>query len=310
MTAAWPAGAVGSIGEGLFELGLAADSDGPVARVGFGGDAANTAVMAARMGAQSRLCGRVGCDTVGDMLLGFWRSNGVDTGAVRRDPGGPTGIYVNSADPATGGHSFDYHRKASAGSRLGVADVTTDFLRSLAVLHTTGVTLSISKSAAQAVREASARAHQAGAVVSFGVNHRAGLNPDDDQLRQAACGADIVFASIEDVRAILGLERPLEVQRALGCDELVLTGGPAGAGVVWEGAEHAAAAPAVEVVDAAGAGDALAGAYLAARVRGEPPPAALALGVTAASLACRAHGCALAYPSQDEVKADLAARVG
>ena len=62
-------------------------------------------------------------------------------------------------------------------------------------------------------------------------------------------------------------------------------------------------APSVEAVDAAGAGDALAGAYLAARLRGLDPAEALRRGVAAAALSCRGFGCALSYPPAAEVEA-------
>ena len=57
-----------------------------------------------------------------------------------------------------------------------------------------------------------------------------------------------------------------------------------------------------EVGKSVGAGDALAGAYLAGRLSGLGPEGALRLGIAAAALSCRARGCALSYPSRDEVE--------
>jgi sugar/nucleoside kinase (ribokinase family) len=59
----------------------------------------------------------------------------------------------------------------------------------------------------------------------------------------------------------------------------------------------------VPVVNAAGAGDAVAGAYLASRLRDEPPPAALRHAVAAASLSVQRDGCAASYPAAAEVAA-------
>ena len=75
-----------------------------------------------------------------------------------------------------------------------------------------------------------------------------------------------------------------------------------------EGVQEEVTAPPVEVVDAAGAGDALAAAYLCARLEGAEPRAALERGVAAASLSCLAHGCALSYPDAASVVALTAAR--
>ena len=87
----------------------------------------------------------------------------------------------------------------------------------------------------------------------------------------------------------------------------MLTHGP-DAGTLLVGDElHTVAPPPVEVLDTAGAGDAVAGAYLATRFAGADPRTALAHGVVAAALSCRGEGCARSYPSGEEVRATLAA---
>jgi 2-dehydro-3-deoxygluconokinase len=136
-----------AIGEGLFEIGFDAGAlDGPLRR-GYGGDAANTAVMAARLGVSARLCGRVGDDALGRLLIAFWSWAGVETGYVVTDAEAPTGIYVNKRTPA--GHRFDYHRRSSAGTRLSPADVRDSFLSGIGAAYP-GVTLALSQTAADA----------------------------------------------------------------------------------------------------------------------------------------------------------------
>jgi 2-dehydro-3-deoxygluconokinase len=58
----------------------------------------------------------------------------------------------------------------------------------------------------------------------------------------------------------------------------------------------------LETSDAEEVLEALAGAYLVARIGGLEPRAALARGVAAAALSCRAFGCALSYPPAAEVE--------
>ena len=294
--------AIGAIGEGLFELGLDEDDvHGPVRR-GYGGDAGNTAVMAARLGHEARLCSRVGSDALGRMLLAFWRESGVDTRWVVEDESAPTGIYVN--ERASDGHRFHYHRRGSAGSRLSAADVPDGFLDGLTFLHTTGVTLAISATATDAARGAARRARERGIATSFAVNHRPALGGSVAELLEEARASDVVFFSDEECTLLLGTDEPGEIARALGGDcELVITRGPDGAVVVAEGAQSRVAAPPVEVVDATGAGDALAAAYLCARLEGVMPHGALERGVAAASLSCLANGCALSYPEASSVVA-------
>jgi 2-dehydro-3-deoxygluconokinase len=293
--------ALGALGEGLVELGLEAAPDRTVT-LGYGGDAANTAVMAARMGVEARLLGRVGADALGERLLAFWSATGVDTRHVLVDAGAPTGIYVNERG-AEGLRRFDYHRTGSAGSRLQPADATPGFLDGLGVLHLTGITLAVSASSRDTALRLLRQARERGVRVSLAVNHRPALGGDVDVLRATACEADVVFASEEEAESVFGTSDAQALAATLGAAELVLTRGDRGAVLVTGGESTAVSAPTVTVVDPAGAGDALAGAYLAARLQDEPAGDALRLGVTAAALSCAARGCALSYPSRGEVVA-------
>jgi 2-dehydro-3-deoxygluconokinase len=289
--------ALAALGEGLVELRPGAGPD--ELRLGVGGDAANACVMAARLGTPARLGGRVGADAFGDRLLAFWDAAGVDVAWVARDPDAPTGLYLNEPAP-TGGHRFTYWRRDSAGSRLHAGDVPDAFLDGAGMLLVTGVTLAISASAAEAARHAAERARRRGVRVAFVVNHRPALAPDPELVRAWAATADVLIASTEDAVAVPGLEGHAE-------GEVVRTAGGAPATVRWPGGEARRAVPAAEVVDAAGAGDALAGAYLAARLAGRAPPDALARGVAAASLSVGRPGCAASYPTAAEVEAALGA---
>lgn len=293
---------IGTIGEGLYELGVDEGSVGGPPRQGFGGDVANTAVMAARLG-EARLCGRVGDDALGRLLLEFWRASGVDTRWVSVDDA-PTGIYVNER-AATGGCRFHYHRIGSAGSRLSTVDVVPAFLDDLDALHFSGITLAISTSAAAAARQAARQARERGSLISFAVNHRPALRGDVHQLVAAARAADIVFVSVEEAATVFGSSEPAKVARALGPGpaEVVLTLGAGGAVGIVGGQEIHVAAPHGDTVDASGAGDALAGVYLAERVAGNAPERALALAVAAATLSCRSFGAALSYPELVELDA-------
>jgi 2-dehydro-3-deoxygluconokinase len=294
------AGALGAVGEGLFEVGLD-ERNGGTLRRGYGGDVANVCVMAARAGVEARLAARVGDDALGRELLAFWRTEGLDLDHVRVDAGAPTGIYVNERT-RSGSHRFDYHRRGSAGSQLGPDDVTPAFLTGLAVLHTSGISVTVVGAAtAAAVRGARA----GGTSISFAVNYRPALGADPDALLEAARAADLVILSAEEADLLLGTSRVEDVRAALGSGprELVVTAGPEGAAVAAGGEVVRIGAPPVEAVDAAGAGDALAGAYLAERIGGGEPDWALCLGVAAAALSCRAFGCALSYPAPAEVEA-------
>lgn len=294
------AGELGAVGEGLFEIGLDKGDTGPLRR-GYGGDVANVCVMAARAGIGARLAARVGADALGRALLAFWGAEGVDVGHVQIEAGAPTGIYVNERTPGNA-HRFDYHRRGSAGSLLAPEDIAPAFISGLAVLHTSGISLAVVGAATAAAAE---RARAAGALISFAVNHRPNLDGDPEAVLAAARGADVVFISAEEAELLLETSAIEEVREALGHDpsELVITLGANGAAIAAGSEVLTIRAPAVDAVDAAGAGDALAGAYLAARIRGLDPEPALRRGVAAAALSCRAFGCALSYPAGAEIEA-------
>ena len=273
--------------------------------LGYGGDAPNAAVMAAHLGARVRLGGRIGDDALGRRLLAFWTTSGVDVEHVLVDPDGPTGLYVNELG-AEGLHRFGYHRRLSAGSRLVPGDLPVTFLDGLGILHVTGITLAVSDSSRDAALALAEAAGGMGITLSLAVNHRPALGGDVSLLREVAARAGIVFTSAEEAPAVFGENDPRALARLLGEGELVVSHGGAGATVVVDGAAaYDVPALSVDVVDATGAGDALAGAYLASRLAGAEPREALRRGVTAAGLSCRARGCALSYPTATEVEQTL-----
>jgi len=100
-------------------------------------------------------------------------------------------------------------------------------------------------------------------------------------------GAGTCMANLDEARALTGLRPAADAARALTAayGEVVVTLGARGA--LWAGAGQVVRVPAApaRVVDTTGAGDAFSAGFLAARLAGEPPAAALHAG---AALAARA----------------------
>ena len=296
--------AIATLGEGLLEVGVSPQlTDGQLDR-GYGGDAANVAVMAARLGARAILITRLGEDAAGRLLLSFWESVGVDTSAIEVSAGEPTGLYVNERLP-DGAHRFSYHRASSAASELDPANLHDVPIEQIDALHLSGITLAISQSAAATADLAVERARAAGVPVAFSVNYRAALEPEHERLVQAVRAADIVFVSVDDGESLFGTRDREQLLKAIAPRgrEAILTRGGEPACVVTSAGTVEVAPPRIEVDDTVGAGDALAGAYLASRLAGAGPREALQKGVTAASLSCQRTGCSRGYPSAAEVEA-------
>jgi 2-dehydro-3-deoxygluconokinase len=94
--------------------------------------------------------------------------------------------------------------------------------------------------------------------------------------------ANIVLASRDDETLLHGSDAPEACVRrisGLGVSEVILRDGGAGAYLSTDGdVRHIAARPVERVIDTTAAGDAFAGAYLAARLAGHTPMLAAGLG--------------------------------
>jgi len=153
-----------------------------------------------------------------------------------------------------------------------------------------------------------------GATVAFSANHRVAGWPSPEQASAAAArfvaGADIVFASVADCRALFASADPRAAADRLirlGAAEVVVTAGSDGAFVAAEGSLiHLGADAPRETVDATGAGDAFAGTYLALRSAGLSAEEAGAAAVRVASETVTHVGALPASGSPEDAAIDRA----
>jgi ribokinase len=124
------------------------------------------------------------------------------------------------------------------------------------------------------------------------------LPADLDALGHLLRGCRAVFVNAR-ASAVVGPDR----LHALGIPEVVEALGPAGARLTTLGGavDVPAPAPLRPVLDTTGAGDALAGWYVAERVRGATPSDALRTAVAAASFSVGAIGAAASYPTRHDL---------
>jgi 2-dehydro-3-deoxygluconokinase len=241
------------------------------------GAESNVAIGLARLGHRVAWVGRVGDDELGALVLRTLRAEDVDVSAAVIDRDRPTGLILFERRTADVSRA-QYYRSGSAGSGLDATDfapVMTPVMTSVlttgsGILHLTGITLALSPSAAEATRSVTARAREAGRLVSFDVNYRARLWSADEAretLRALVPAADIVFGSAREL-ALLTDDLAGDV-RAMAED---LLGRGVATVVVKRGADGATAytahgvssvpARAVRAVDVIGAGDAFVAGYL------------------------------------------------
>lgn len=280
--------------------------------VGWGGDTANFAVAASRLGGRVGYLTRLGEDEFGDSFVHLWETEGIDTSGVERDPAAPTGIYFISRKGDR--HFFTYYRAGSAASRMTPGFLPRDQIRKAKLLHLSGISQAISLSACDTVFAAIQTAREAGVKISYDPNLRTKLWPLDRAravIHHTISLSDLVLPSIEDAQALTGLSDPEEIAR------YYLNKGPhlvvvklGGEGALLASAREDKApeilrTPAftVETRDAAGAGDTFDGAFVVAWLAGRPLNQCLAFAAAAGALTTTGLGAVRPIPKLEQVKA-------
>ncbi|MFJ6849619.1 sugar kinase [Streptomyces sp. NPDC091271] len=247
---------------------------------GIGGAESNVACALAAAGHRAKWVGRVGADGFGDHLVDTITGYGVDTSAVRRDPGRPTGIYFRTAtDRATDTHEVAYYRAGSAASAMSPHNVPYEDLLDTRVLHLSGITAALSADCLALLHDLTAP-REGRPLISFDVNHRPGLWRDGEAgpevLLDLARRCDLVFVGDDEAEEAWGVHGTEAVRAALPePDVLVVKRGSDGVTVfsrTGSGTDTVTTVPSlrVDVVAAVGAGDAFAAGFLSATLRDLP----------------------------------------
>ncbi|WES63852.1 sugar kinase [Microbacter sp. GSS18] len=252
-------------------------------RIDAGGAESNVAGHVAALGGRARWFSRLGADPLGRRIALRLARRGIDVSGVVFDGEHRTGLYVKN--PGRGVH---YYRDDSAASHLGGADADGLDLSDVELIHVSGITAALSGSAPAFLDRLIARAASAGIPVSFDVNHRAALwdaataAPVLDTLVRRA---DVVFVGRDEAEALWRTPTAADVRaRFPGVAELVVKDGEVGATAFTATGRVFVPSHRVHVVEPVGAGDAFAGGYLAALLRGDDPTARLTSGHERAAL--------------------------
>jgi 2-dehydro-3-deoxygluconokinase len=301
-----------ALGEPMVEFNQTRSAAGQYVQ-GFGGDTSNCAVAAARLGARAAYVTRLGDDGFGHLLLGLWKTEGVDATGVGIDPDAPTGIYFVTHGP--GGHEFTYRRAGSAASRMRPTDLPLSVIRAAKVLHLSGISQAISASACDACFAAMDVARSAGVKVCYDTNLRLKLWPLPRAraiIRASVALADWVLPSLDDAKLLFDSEDAdaiLDACHAEGAPLVVLRCG-AGGCIVSDGRrrEHIAGHR-VEAIDATGAGDCFDGAFAVRMIAGDDALSAARYANAAAAIATTGYGAVAPLPRHGDVLALLNERV-
>ncbi|MDQ6678858.1 MAG: carbohydrate kinase family protein [Acidobacteriota bacterium] len=263
--ASWPAP-----GEEAFATGLHREA---------GGGAAITAHGLAKLGVHTGVVGTVGSSD-GEWLIDRFRQLGVDSSAIRKDPGRQTGLTVAVSD-AHERAFFTY-----AGANHGTARILEwEPLPQARHVHLACVpTLRMLE-----------RLRQENYSVSIDVGwHPEWLaNPANAQVVRLA---DICFPN----------EREAQVMRHWIAEipetMVVIKRGPAGAESVLHGERYTHPGFTIDALDTTGAGDCFDAGFLSAWLQGRPAPECLRVGNACGALSTRATGGISGMPSPTELQ--------
>lgn len=275
-------------GEALVDLVLHAGGD---LAAHPGGGPYNVARTIARLEQPVAYLGRLSDDRFGARLRAGLEADGVQLTAVV-DTDDPTTLALAELDDR-GAATYRFYADGTSAPGLTADDVRLPEGARAFYLGTLGL---VFEPMASALEEALGRVDD-DVLVALDPNCRPAVIDDPAgyraRLGRLAQRADVVKASEEDLEWLAPGAAPADAARKLlaapGAVAIVTLGGD-GALVVGASGEAAVAAPAVEVVDTIGAGDAFMGAFLARWLgagRGRSELADLDAVAEAAGVACR-----------------------
>jgi sugar/nucleoside kinase (ribokinase family) len=267
---------------------VAPTSDTPAnVRVSRGGAAANVAVALASFGHDVVYVGVIGDDVFGTMFADDLRHNGVS--AQLEVARGSTGIVVALVAP-DGQRSMMTDRGVNGLLTLDAVRLALD--QPFDHLHVSGYTLLDERTRAMGT-SALALARERGLTTSVDVCSVGPLaQVTAATFLAAAESASMLFANEEEAVLLADTAGVDEAASLLArdFDEVFVTRGRQGALAVIGDQRWHEDSQSLEVLDTTGAGDAASGAYLAARLDGDEPSAALVRAMVLAATVVRGLG--------------------
>jgi 2-dehydro-3-deoxygluconokinase len=295
---------------------LVADRPGPIENATAfhkrtAGAETNVAIGLARLGLKVGWASRLGDDSMGRALLATMQAEGIDCSHVVCDPAHRTGLQFKARVTDGSDPTVESHRKGSAASHMGPADVDEDWLRYARHLHATGVFAAISDTALQAAIKSMDVMRAAGRTISFDPNLRPALWSSPETMRywinELAARADWVLPGIEEGRLLTGDDTPEGIARfyrergaklvavKLGAKGAYYDSDVAGTGTI-EGF------PVKEVIDTVGAGDGFAAGVISALLEGRSVPDAMRRGAWIGARAVQVLGDTEGLPTRAQLE--------
>ena len=271
----------------------------------------NVAIGLARLGLKVGWASRLGGDSMGRYLLAAMALEGIDCTHVVCDAAQKTGFQFKGRVTDGSDPPVEYHRKGSAASHMGEADIDAAWLTRARHLHATGVFAAVSETTLPAAARTMDLMRAAGRSVSFDPNLRPTLWASPELMRTSindlARRADWVLPGLEEGHFLTGETTPEGVadfylQR--GASLVVVKRGREGAYFKNATASgYVAGFPVAHVVDTVGAGDGFAVGVISALLEGLSVPEAVKRGTWIGARAVQVMGDSEGLPTRAELDA-------
>ncbi len=242
----------------------------------LGGQPANVALYAAKLGGRSAILSKIGTDHFGEYLQDQLQHHGVDTEALKRtDEAATTNIFVTRTVSVP-----DFQVNRGADALLGMREVGDELIERARVIHTSAFALSRDPQRL-AIRRALRLGDRLGKIVSLDPNYDPRVWPDKEEawevLAEIMPHVTIVKPSLEDARRLFDYNMDDDTLREtsvrefhdLGSDVVLFT---SSGGVVTvsdgESVEEIGPLTRVDVKNVTGARDSFWAGLLTARLEG------------------------------------------
>lgn len=273
--------------------------------VGVSGPESNAAVAARRLGAEVAWASRLPESPLGRRVAHELRGYDLDVRVAWTE--GRQGLTFSERGGRPRGDDRVDDRDDAALAGVADEELPLDLVRGAGGVYVTGATAAVSTEAAVATARLLKAGSDDGGLTAFGLEYRPERWDEAGEARETLTeffpAVDVFLASEGDVRAVLDRDgEPAEMAHALaaewGFGTVVLT--RERTAVAWrDSTVHEYPLLEVDEVDAAGAGDAFAGAFLAGLLDGREVSAALKRAVAASALARTVPGAVPAVTREE-----------
>ena len=224
-----------------------------------GGSAANTIIAFAQFGGKGAYSSVLGGDHLGSFYASEFRDLGIELSA-HQIQGETTGTCVVMITPDS---ERTLNTTLAVNATFDRSHIQEDLIRASEWIYIEGYKLT-DDNGAEAVDVALFHARKHGTNVAVSCSDGFIVDVFGDRLRTVLSGCDLVFCNEREATALAGTESADEAYAVLTSKyrNVVVTKGAAGSRVRWNGIDADIPAYAITPVDATGAGDMYAGAFL------------------------------------------------